>query len=67
MAQHLARFATGIEGLDRVLNGGLIEGASYIVQGRPGAGKTILSNQIAFSRAAGGGAGALRHPVVRKP
>src|SRR3546814_237223 len=54
VAQHLARFATGIEGLDRVLHGGLIEGASYIVQGRPGAGKTILSNQIAFSRAAGG-------------
>src|SRR3546814_15935508 len=54
VAQHLARFATGIEGLDRVLHGGLIEGASYIVQGRPGAGKPILSNQTAFSRAAGG-------------
>lgn len=37
-----------------MLGGGLIEGASYIVQGSPGAGKTILSNQIAFASAAGG-------------
>lgn len=54
MVQHLARMASGIEGLDQVLDGGFIEGASYIIQGRPGAGKTILSNQIAFSRAAAG-------------
>lgn len=52
--QHLARMASGIEGLDRILNGGFIEGASYIIQGRPGAGKTILSNQIAFAHAASG-------------
>lgn len=52
--QHLARMASGIEGLDHILDGGFIEGASYIIQGRPGAGKTILSNQIAFSRAAAG-------------
>lgn len=37
-----------------MLGGGLIEGASYIVQGSPGAGKTILSNQIAFASVAGG-------------
>uniref|UniRef100_UPI0039EFA90F ATPase domain-containing protein n=1 Tax=Bordetella sputigena TaxID=1416810 RepID=UPI0039EFA90F len=53
--QHLARMASGIDGLDRILNGGFVEGASYIIQGRPGAGKTILSNQIAFSHAANGG------------
>lgn len=52
--QQFRRTASGIEGLDRVLNGGFIDGASYIVQGRPGAGKTILSNQIAFARAAAG-------------
>ncbi|WP_415830387.1 ATPase domain-containing protein [Bordetella flabilis] len=46
--------ASGIDGLDRILNGGFIEGASYIIQGRPGAGKTILSNQIAFAHAAKG-------------
>lgn len=32
-----------------MLGGGFIEGASYIVQGQPGAGKTIFSNQIAFA------------------
>jgi len=53
--QQFRHTASGIEGLDRVLNGGLIDGASYIIQGRPGAGKTILSNQVAFSRAAAGG------------
>lgn len=52
--QKLRRVSSGIKGLDRVLNGGFIEGASYIVQGRPGAGKTILSNQVAFARAAAG-------------
>ncbi|HTJ98411.1 MAG TPA: ATPase domain-containing protein [Bordetella sp.] len=45
---------SGIDGLDRILNGGFVEGASYIIQGRPGAGKTILSNQIAFAHAANG-------------
>jgi len=52
--QQFRRTASGIEGLDRVLHGGLIDGASYIIQGRPGAGKTIISNQIAFARAAAG-------------
>ncbi|HEY4173822.1 MAG TPA: ATPase domain-containing protein [Rhodopila sp.] len=46
---------SGIEGLDQILAGGLIEGASYIIQGQPGAGKTVLSNQIAFEHMLGGG------------
>ena len=54
MVEHLARLKSGIPGLDTILGGGFIEGASYIVQGRPGAGKTILSNQIAFSQASKG-------------
>ena len=58
MVEHLARLTTGVPGLDAILGGGFVEGASYIVQGSPGAGKTILSNQIAFSQAAGG------HPVL---
>ncbi len=45
----LPRLKTGIPGLDKILQGGLIEGASYIIQGEPGAGKTILANQIAFA------------------
>lgn len=54
MANFLSRLNTGITGLDAVLGGGLIEGASYIIQGRPGAGKTIMSNQIAFASSASG-------------
>lgn len=50
-----SRIASGIKGLDRILFGGFIKGASYIIQGRPGAGKTILSNQIAFNHVAEGG------------
>ncbi len=49
MTKNLPRFSTGIPGLDAILGGGLIEGASYILQGHPGAGKTIVSNQIAFA------------------
>lgn len=50
-----SRLCSGISGLDQILAGGFIEGASYIIQGQPGAGKTILSNQIAFEHVARGG------------
>ncbi|MDB5370086.1 MAG: putative circadian clock protein KaiC [Roseomonas sp.] len=53
--EQLARLQSGIEGLDTLLEGGFVAGASYIVQGRPGSGKTILANQIAFHHAKGGG------------
>lgn len=53
--EQLKRLASGIEGLDALLKGGLIVGASYIVQGRPGSGKTILANQLAFNHVAQGG------------
>lgn len=36
------RVSTGSEGLDEVLNGGLIEGRNTLVRGSPGAGKTIF-------------------------
>src|SRR5690242_16395890 len=45
----LERLLTGMRGLDAVLNGGLFKGGVYIVAGRPGAGKTILGNQICFT------------------
>lgn len=54
MGRELTRICSGIPGLDEVLNGGFIEGASYIVQGHPGAGKTIFSNQVAFAQLAAG-------------
>jgi circadian clock protein KaiC len=49
------RVPTGIPGLDLILRGGLFRGGVYIVMGRPGTGKTILANQIAFSHVEGGG------------
>jgi circadian clock protein KaiC len=51
----IPRLPTGIEQLDIVLDGGLFKGGSYIVAGAPGAGKTILGNQISFNHIAAGG------------
>lgn len=51
----LERLKSGIAGLDTLLKGGLVSGASYIIQGRPGSGKTILANQIGFNHVREGG------------
>src|SRR5947209_7878057 len=40
-----ARSATGISGLDDVLNGGLVPNRLYLVDGDPGSGKTTLALQ----------------------
>jgi len=53
-AEEGARLPTGIAGLDTILGGGVFSGGIYIVQGAPGAGKTILGNQICFAHAAAG-------------
>jgi circadian clock protein KaiC len=53
--EKLNRLQSGIEGLDALLKGGLVSGASYIIQGRPGSGKTILANQLGFHHARNGG------------
>ena len=50
-----SRVTSGIPGLDTVLQGGVFEGGIYIVQGSPGAGKTILTSQICCHYAAQGG------------
>jgi circadian clock protein KaiC len=50
----LRRLSTGIAGLDRVLAGGLFDRSVYIVDGPPGAGKTILGNQMCHHHAAQG-------------
>jgi circadian clock protein KaiC len=47
----MERLATGDEGLDQVLGGGLPVGALIIVAGPPGSGKTILAQQICFANA----------------
>jgi circadian clock protein KaiC len=49
------RRPTGIQGLDHILEGGLLASGVYVVQGPPGAGKTILANQVCFNHAARGG------------
>ena len=51
----LDRLATGVPGLDAVLEGGLLRAGVYLVQGPPGAGKSILGNQMCFAHAAAGG------------
>lgn len=50
----LPRVATGIKGLDKMLNGGLLEGRPYIVSGPAGSGKTILSMQFLLEGLEGG-------------
>jgi circadian clock protein KaiC len=44
------RVKSGIPGLDVLLQGGFLRGGLYIIQGQPGAGKTILANQMCFAR-----------------
>lgn len=45
MSTPAIRHTTGIPGLDEVLQGGLIAGKLYLVDGNPGAGKTTLALQ----------------------
>jgi circadian clock protein KaiC len=51
--------STGVPGLDTILGGGLPVGNSVIIGGPPGAGKTLLAQQIAFYQASLG-----RHSLI---
>lgn len=51
----LPRLPTGIPGLDQITGGGFLQSGVYILQGTPGAGKTILANQVVHRHAAQGG------------
>jgi circadian clock protein KaiC len=51
----LERVPSGVPGLDTILCGGFLRGGMFIVQGSPGAGKTIFGNQICFRHAKGSG------------
>jgi circadian clock protein KaiC len=53
-ANNAQRLATGIPGLDPILEGGLLVGGVYVVQGPPGSGKTILANQLCCHQARSG-------------
>ncbi len=46
MSDENKRVATGIAGLDDVLEGGLIAQRLYLLEGNPGAGKTTLAQQF---------------------
>ncbi len=52
LAQHQA--ATGIEGLDDILRGGLPRDRLYLVKGQPGTGKTTLALQFLIAGAVRG-------------
>ncbi len=45
------RAATGVEGLDSVIEGGIARGDLVLLVGHPGAGKTILSSQFLYTGA----------------
>jgi len=52
--QALARVESGISGLDTLLSGGFLKGGTYLIMGPPGAGKTVLGNQLCFHHVASG-------------
>jgi len=45
----LTRTPTGIEGLDRLIGGGFLNGKVYLISGEAGTGKTIFGLQYLFS------------------
>src|SRR5450432_572351 len=47
----LPRLETGVRNLDALLQGGLPKGSVSVFGGSPGAGKTILAQQICFHHA----------------
>jgi circadian clock protein KaiC len=51
----IERMPSGVPGLDTIVRGGFIRGGIFIIQGPPGAGKTILGHQICFGHIAAGG------------
>lgn len=51
-AEHHARISSGIGELDRALGGGLVPGATVLIGGEPGIGKSTLMLQMAGSIAA---------------
>ncbi|MCW3981972.1 MAG: AAA family ATPase, partial [Candidatus Bathyarchaeota archaeon] len=47
----MERSKTGIEGLDELINGGLIKGETILLAGSTGSGKTIFCTQFIYNGA----------------
>jgi DNA repair protein RadA/Sms len=54
-AEPTVRLSTGLEGLDRVLGGGLVAGSLVLLAGEPGIGKSTLVLQVAAELAKNNG------------
>lgn len=54
VARWRAKLSTGDAALDQVLGGGIPRDSLYVLTGPPGAGKTILAQQISFTAARAG-------------
>jgi len=54
MEEILSKAATGVEGLDDILAGGLHRGRVYLIEGSPGTGKTTIATQFLLAGAAAG-------------
>jgi circadian clock protein KaiC len=52
--QPRAKLSSGHQALDTILGGGIPRNSLYIIAGPPGAGKTILAQQISFAAAKSG-------------
>jgi circadian clock protein KaiC len=48
------RVSSFVPGLDAILSGGFLRGGLYMIQGGPGAGKTILGSQVIYGHATHG-------------
>lgn len=53
-AATVERLKTGVEGLDGLLEGGLIKGDIHLLAGGPGTGKTVFASNVAYNTATGG-------------
>src|SRR3954471_444611 len=51
MTEPKTRAATGVEGLDHILAGGLQRGRVYLIEGSPGTGKTTIATQFLLAGA----------------
>ncbi len=53
-AAAVERLKTGIDGLDELVEGGLMKGDIHLLTGGPGTGKTVLCSNMAYNAASAG-------------